>query len=133
MPGRVGLPGPRRPRRSDIAAGAVVLLLVLSICVVGTGLFIENKLQPSDGRFGLPRMLTFPLCGASYHLSVGGQAPKPSAGDGSFIVEPTIGQIPLVELFTRCPRWGAAGFRYTVIYLHDGPDSYSVYELEGGP
>jgi hypothetical protein len=114
-------------------ASIVVLLLIVCVSVVGLGFFIQHELQPSDGRFGLPQYLAFPFCGADYHLSLGGKAPKPSAGDGSFVLEPTIGQVPLVEVLTRCPRWGAAGFRYTVIYLHDGPDSYAVYELEGGP
>jgi hypothetical protein len=130
MPARVGLPRPRRPRGKDIAAGAVVLLFVISILVVGTGFFIAHELQPTDGRFGVPQYLVFPLCGRDYHISNLPEVNAPAV-DGAFVVEPTIGSIPLLSLLT-CPK-NSNGLTYTVIWLHVGPDEFASYALEGGP
>jgi hypothetical protein len=132
---RAGLPRPRRPKRSDIAASFAVVLLVLSIAVIGTGFFIQHDLRPTDGPLGLPGRLAFPLCGRSYLLSNPPeqtlQGPAAPVAHGAFVVEPTIGKVPLFSLLT-CPK-GPDGFYYTVIWLHVGPDTYASYSLEGGP
>ena len=139
MPGRLGLPRPKRLRRADIAAAGVVLLFLASICVVGAGIFIENELKPTDGRLGVPQYLFFPFCGRSYMLS---DAPPYTTitridadiapGFKPFVLEPTIGQIPLVDLLTGCPM-NQDGFYATGIWLHVGGDEYASYSLEGGP
>ena len=135
MAGRVGPPRSRRPKRSDVAATIAVLLVVASIVVMGTGFFIEHELRPTDGAFGLPGRLDFPLCGRSYLLS---NLPEQTFQGGSagaagmpFVVEPTVGKVPLLSLLT-CPK-SPDGFYYTVIWLHVGPDTYASYSLEGGP
>jgi len=111
---------------------------VASVFVIGTGIFIQNKLKPTDGRFGVPQYLVFPMCGRSYMLSPNAYSTMARAdanispGSGSFILEPTIGKIPLTDLFTRCPMT-RDGFYYTVVWLQVGPDTYAEYVLEGGP
>jgi hypothetical protein len=135
MPDRVELPRPRRPKRQNVAAAIVVLLLAASIAVMGTGFFIEHDLRPTDGAFGLPGRLAFPLCGRSYLLSnLPDQTFRGAAAWAAakpFVVEPTIGKVPLFSLLT-CPM-SPDGFYYTVIWLHVGPDTYASYALEGGP
>jgi hypothetical protein len=135
MAGRVGPPRSRRPRRSDVAATMAVVVLVASIVVMGAGFFIVHDLRPTDGPFGLPGRLAFPLCGRSYLLSnlpeQTLQGPAAPAARGAFVVEPTIGKVPLFSLLT-CPK-GPDGFYFTVIWLHVGPDTYASYALEGGP
>ena len=135
MPDRVGLPRPRRPKAKDLVAATAVLLVVASIAVMGTGFFIEHDLRPTDGAFGLPGRLAFPLCGRSYLLS---NLPEQTFEGGSalaagrpFVVEPNVGKVPLWSLLT-CPK-NPDGFYYTVIWLHVGPDTYAAYALEGGP
>jgi hypothetical protein len=136
MPARMGLPRPGRPKGKDLAAGAVVLAFLMAVCILGAGIFIAHSLKPTDGRFGVPQYLVFPFCGRSYMLGAD-TAPQTftradaSAGAGAFVVEPTIGSIPLLSLLT-CPR-SPSGLTYTVIWLHVGTDAYVEYALEGGP
>lgn len=135
MPDKVGLLRPSRPKRHNVAAAAAVLLLVTSIAVIWTGFFIEHDLRPTDGAFGQPGRLTFPLCGRSYLLSnlpeQTFQGAAAGAGSKPFVVEPNLGKVPLLSLLT-CPK-SPDGFYYTVIWLHVGPDTYASYALEGGP
>jgi hypothetical protein len=129
MPGRVGLSRPRRPKRSDIAAGAVVLAFALAVCVVATGLFIQISLKPTDGRFGVPQYLAFPFCGHGYTL-VDSTEMKSDVQPG-FVVEPTVGKIPLLSLLT-CPK-EADGSYAGHVWLHVGQDKYVEYLLNGYP
>jgi len=46
------------------------------------------------------------------------------------ILEPTIGNVPLLALLTTCPR--SDGVSPTGIWLHVGGDEYVSYSLEGG-
>ncbi len=59
------------------------------------------------------------------------------APDEPYILEPTIGKIPLVDVLTKCPLVQMVGIRgsvaLTVIWLQVGPDDYWTYALEGGP
>jgi hypothetical protein len=134
MSGRVGLPRRRRPRRADIAATAVVVLFVCSIVVIAVGTFVAHDLRPTGSMFGIPGRLSFPLCGRSYLLSnlpsIPIDSPIPSDARTT-ILEPTIGDVPLLALLTTCPRFD--GLSPTVIWLHVGGDEYAVYSLEGGP
>lgn len=136
------VPRPRGPRRSTIAAAGMVLALVLCVSSLAIGLFIEFKLRPIDGRLGLPQRLDF-LCGRSYHLGNGDHITKSQIDSGMtpgyepYILEPTLGQIPLVDVFTKCPTVPMVGGRgsvtYTLVWLQVGSDDYVTYALEGGP
>lgn len=142
---RTGMRRPRagRPRRSTIAAAAVVLVFVLCVSGLAVGLFIQTELRPIDGRFGLPQQLDFPFCGRSYQLGNGSHMTKSqmdaemTPGYQAYILEPSVGQIPLVDVFTKCPRvpmvGGHGSVAQTVGFLQVGPDDYAVYVLEGGP
>jgi hypothetical protein len=134
-----------RPRRSTVAAAAVVLVFLLCGTVVVTGFYIETQLQPTDGHLGTPLYLKFPLCGRSYMLAAGQTATKAQidaampAGFEPFVLEPTIGRIPLFDLVLKCPEYSTPGAHgsvtvfATVIWLHVAPDEYVGYSLEGGP
>jgi hypothetical protein len=137
VPGRMRLPRPRRPRRADVAAAGVVALFLACVCVIGLGLFIQHSLRPIGSPFGLPGQLSFPLCGRDYQLSTLDTMTKVQVEGGitsgyePFVLEPTVGKIPLFDLF-RCPM-NKDGFYDTVIWLHVGADEYQAYALEGGP
>lgn len=134
MRGRVGLPKRRRPKRSDVAAAAVVALFICSIVVIAVGTFVAHDLRPTGSMFGIPGRLSFPLCGRSYLLSnqpgVHIDGPLPSEARTTAL-EPTLGKVPLLALLTTCPRYD--GLSPTVIWLHVGGDEYVSYSLEGGP
>jgi hypothetical protein len=134
MRGREGLPRRRRPKRADIAATLVVVLFICSIIVIAVGTFIAHDLRPTGSMFGLPGRLSFPLCGRSYLLSNSSSVHLDGAASSdprTTILEPTIGNVPLLALLTTCPRYD--GFSPTVIWLHVGGDEYVSYSLEGGP
>lgn len=132
-----------RPRRSTIAAAGVVLVFLLCVSGLAIGLFIQLELHPIDGRLGLPQRLDFPLCGRSYQLGNGDHGTKSKIDAGMargyepYILEPTVGQIPLVDLLTKCPLvpmiGGHGSVAHTVVWLQVGLDDYVAYELEGGP
>lgn len=128
MPVRVGIPRPRRPKRSDIAAGAVVLAAILLVSVVGTALFIQISLKPTDGHFGAPEYLVFPFCGHSY--TIVSATEETSASAPGFVIEPTVGDVPVFSLLT-CPTVGASAA--DSVYLHVGPDKYVEYLRNGYP
>ena len=137
MAGRLRIRRPGRPRRGDMLAGAVVLFVAFCVLVTATTFFIEHELRPTGSFFGVPGRLDFPLCGRSYLLGQGDDwtmariGGPTTPGYGPPILEPTIGKIPLLGLFS-CPMT-RDGFYYTVIWLHVGPDDYKAYALEGGP
>ena len=128
MPVRVGLPRPRRPRRSDFAAAAVILAAILVVSVVGTALFIQITLKPTDGHFGAPEYLVFPFCGHSY--TIVSSAEETYATAPGYVIEPTLGDVPLFSLLT-CPTVG--GSAADQVYLHVGPDRYVDYLRNGYP
>ena len=115
------------PRGKDIAAATVVLLFIFSVGMVGAAIFTEVKLQPIDGRAGVPQLLNFPWCGRTFQLTQAGGWTLARVEDqqtlhGPTILEPTIGKIPLAALFTSCPD-------DLLIWLHVGSDDYAEYEL----
>lgn len=133
----------RRPSGSTIARAGVLLIFALTVSVLAVGMFIQVELQPIDGRLGLPQRLDFPLCGCSYQLGneehwtkaeIGAQV---APGYEPYILEPTIGKIPLADVLTKCPLvpmvGGHGSVAPTVIWLQVGPDDYWTYALEGGP
>jgi hypothetical protein len=128
MPVLVGLPRPRLPKRSDFAAAAVVLAAILAVCTVGTGLFIQIALKPTDGHFGAPEYLRFPFCGPSYTLE--DSTELTSAVAPGFVVEPTVGKVPVLSLLT-CPTVGGSSADH--VYLHVGPNQYIEYLRDGYP
>jgi hypothetical protein len=137
------MPKPGRPRRTTVAATAAVLIFVLCVSVLATGLFVQLELRPIDGRFGQPQALLFPLCGRSYLLGNGDHWTRTQIDEGMSpgyepdILEPSFGQIPLLDLFRRCPEHpipGGHGMATAVeVWLKVGPDDYVGYGLEGGP
>jgi hypothetical protein len=52
-----------------------------------------------------------------------------------YILRPTIGDVPLLDLLRECPFYQLPGgmVRSTVIWLQVGPNDYVSYSLEGGP
>jgi hypothetical protein len=137
------MPRPKRPRRTTVAAASVVLVVVVCLSVISFGLFIQLRLEPIDGRFGTPQRLPFPLWGRSYvpgntsHWTKDQIQAAIVPGFKPVILEPTIGQIPLVDIFTKCPVYHFPGVNgnvfATAVWLHIGPDDYIIYSLEGGP
>jgi hypothetical protein len=128
MPVGVGLPRPRRPRRSDFAAAAVVLAAILVVSFVGMALFIQVSLKPTDGHFGAPEYLVFPFCGHSY--TIVDSVEQTSTVAPGYVIEPTLGNVPVLSLLT-CPT--VAGSYPGYVYLHVGADKYVGYLLDGYP
>jgi hypothetical protein len=128
MPVRVGIPRPRRPKRSDLAAGAAVLAAILVVSVVVTALFVQVRLKPTDGRFGAPEYLVFPFCGHSY--TIVSSTEQTSASAPGYVIEPSLGDVPLFSLLT-CPTVG--GSTADRVYLHVGADRYVEYLRDGYP
>jgi hypothetical protein len=128
MPVRVGLPRPGRPKRSDLAAAAVVLIAILAVSLVVTGLFIQITLKPTDGHFGAPEYLVFPFCGHSYTLV--DSTEQTSAVAPGYVIEPTVGKVPVFSLLT-CPMVGGSYAGH--VWLHVGTDKYVQYLLDGYP
>jgi hypothetical protein len=116
----------------------VVLLFVCSAVLIAVGTFVAHDLRPTGSMFGIPGRLSFPLCGRSYLLSNSGEWSKADVekslmpDETGVILEPTVGQIPLLGLLTTCPRYKGE-FTPTGIWLHIGTDEYLAYSLEGGP
>jgi hypothetical protein len=107
----------------------VVLACLLSVCIVGTGLFIQVVLKPTDGRLGVPEYLSFPFCGHGYTLE--DPAERTFTQAPGFVVEPTVGKVPLLSLLT-CPTAADGSYAGTV-WLHVGPNTFVSYRLNGYP
>jgi hypothetical protein len=106
----------------------VILAAILVVSVVGMALFIQISLKPTDGHFGAPEYLVFPFCGHSYTIVSSTEEMYETAP--GFVIEPTLGDVPLFSLLT-CPTVG--GSATDQVFLHVGPDRYVDYLRNGYP
>lgn len=128
--------GLRRPRREDVFAASVVLLLAVCLGAVAGVFYIATQFKSEGSLFGRPTRI--PACGRSY-LGPGrtwSRAEIDAAiapGFEPVVLEPTIGQIPLLQDGHPTQSGSPVGFCATVVFLHVGADRYVGYALEGGP
>ncbi len=54
-------------------------------------------------------------------------------GYAPVILEPSLGEVPLLALFEPHPIPSGMATCDVAIFLHTGPDAYVGYALEGGP
>jgi hypothetical protein len=106
----------------------VILAAILVVSVVGTALFIQISLKPTDGHFGAPEYLVFPFCGHSYTIM--SSTEETSSTAPGYVVEPTLGDVPVFSLLT-CPT--VDGSTADHVFLHVGPDKYVEYLRDGYP
>ena len=120
-----------RPRREDLVAASLVLLLFAGVVMIGGLFLIETQFRPEGSAFGLPTRI--PTCGRSFirdaaDVRVFTRAEieaQMTPGYSPTVLEPAIGEIPLLAPFEpHCD---------VLIFLHVGPDAYVGYELQGGP
>ena len=129
----------RRPRREDVLAAVIVLVTLACLGVLAGFLFVEAHFHPVDGAFGIPT--TIPLCGPWFSRAADSTQVLTRAeietgsipGHAPVVLQPSLGQIPLVALAQPHPVAAGMSTCDVVIYLHVGPDAYVGYALEGGP
>lgn len=126
----------RRPRREDVFAASLVLLLVVSLLAVAGAFYIATQFRPEGSLFGRPTRI--PACGRSY-LGPGRAWTRAEVeaaitpGFEPVVLEPTIGDVPLIPWVDQRRISSGLVVCDTVIYLHVRPDLYANYALEGGP
>ncbi len=127
----------RIPRRSDLGAAVVVGVTFACIAVVGGFVFLETQMEPAGGSFGIRTHI--PLCGRQFETSpdtarrytmVEIEATI-APGYRPIVLEPTIGDLPVLGLFESHPFPPGMAACDTLIFLHVGPDSYLSYGLMG--
>ena len=129
----------RRPRREDVLAAVIVLVTLACLGVLAAFLFVETQFHPSESAFGIPT--TIPLCGRWFSRAPDSTQVLTRAeieigaipGHAPVVLEPTLGQIPLLALVEPHPIPVGMSTCDVVIYIHVGPDAYVGYALEGGP
>ncbi len=125
-----------RPKREDVFAACLVLLMLVGVAVGGGLFLIETQFRPGGSAFGLPTRI--PACGRSFtgpgRVSTLAEIEAGmTTGHAPIVLEPTIGEIPLLAPFE--PHTVPTGMTTcdVVIFLRVGPDAYVGYALEGGP
>lgn len=126
-----------RPRHQDVVAGIVVLVAAVSLSVMGGFVFLETQLEPVGGAFGIPTRI--PLCGRQFETtpdtarrySMAEIEATIEPGCRPIVLEPTIGDLPVLGLFESHPYPPGMAACDTLIFLHVGPDSYLSYGLAG--
>ncbi len=124
-------------RRRDITAAAVMLLTFVCLAVIGRFVFLETQMEPTGGAFGIPTRI--PLCGRQFETSPDTARRYTMAeieatitpGYRPIVLEPTIGDLPVLGLFESHPYPPGMAACDTLIFLHVGPDSYLSYGLMG--
>ena len=132
-------PTGRRVRREDVLAAVIVLVTLACLGVLAGFFFVETQFHPVGGAFGIPT--TIPLCGRWFSRAADSTQVLTRAeieigstpGHAPVVLEPSLGQIPLVALVQPHPVPAGMSTCDVVIYLHVGPDAYVGYALEGGP
>jgi hypothetical protein len=131
--------GKRLLRRQNILAAGVLLVALLCVAVLAGFILVETQFRPAGSAFGLPTRI--PLCGRTFSRSAddgrvftraeidAGMSP----GYSPVILEPSIGEVPLLALFEPHPNPSGMATCDVLIFLHAGPDAYIGYALEGGP
>jgi hypothetical protein len=126
----------RRPSRQDVFAASLVLLLVMSFFALAGLLYIVTQFRPEGSLFGRPTRI--PACGRSY-LGPGRTWTRTemeaaiTPGYEPVVLEPTIGEVPLIPLVDQ-RRFGSGLVTCdTLIFLYVRPDFYVGYAIEGGP
>jgi hypothetical protein len=126
----------RRPSRQDVFAAGMVVLVVVSLSALAGVFYIETQFRPEGSLFGRPTRI--PACGRSYLGPGRGwtRAEMEAAitpGYEPVVLEPTIGEVPLIPWVDH-RRFGSGLVTCdTVIFLHVRPDFYVGYAIEGGP
>jgi len=131
--------GERLLRRQNILAAVVLLVALLCVAVLAGFIVVETQFRPAGSAFGLPTRI--PLCGRAFSRSAddarvftraeidAGMSP----GYSPVILEPSIGEVPLLALLEPRPNPSGMATCDVLIFLHTGPDAYVGYALEGGP
>ena len=121
----------------NIAAVAVVVVTLVCTAVIGGFVFLETQMEPVGGAFGIPTRI--PLCGRYFETSPDTARRYTMAeieatiepGHRPIVLEPTLGDLPVLGLFESHPNPPGMAACDTLIFLHVGPDSYLSYGLLG--
>ena len=126
-------------RRQNILAAGVLLVALLCVAALAGFVVVETQFRPTGSALGLPARI--PLCGRTFSRPAddtrvftraeidAGMAP----GYSPVILEPSIGEVPLLALLESHPNPSGMATCDVLIFLHTGPDAYVGYALEGGP
>ncbi len=122
-----------------VFAAAVLAVFAVATTTLALGIYIETQFRPQDSAFGLPSQI--PTCGRRFFHAPDDTRVWTRAeveanmdpGRAPLILEPTIGEIPLIDSLLP-DAGGPNGTPCTVaLWLHIGDDRYVAYALEGGP
>ena len=123
-------------RRRTVTAAALACVTLVCVAILGGFVFLETQLDPVGGAFGIPTRI--PLCGRQFEASPDAagryslaEIEAAIAPGRPIVLEPTIGQLPVLGLFESHPTPHGMAACDTVIFPHVGPDSYVPYALAG--
>ena len=124
------------PQGAGIVAAIAVLVTVVGLAMIGGFVFLETQLEPVGGAFGIPTRI--PLCGRQFEASRDtarrytlAEIEAAVAPERPIVLEPTIGELPVLGLFESHPTPPGMAACDTRIFLRVGPDSYLPYVLAG--